>query len=82
MNTLSAEEFYHDYDMFKLALAYKNLTSHEKEHYKVEAIQTILYEYDIQLAESDYQKLRSWIDNRDCVQSFVFTNKMLSDIFK
>ena len=55
---------------------------HGKELYKAEAIQTILSLYNIHLAESDFQMLRTWLDNRESTYPFVVTNKMLSDIFK
>ena len=95
MNNLSAEDFYCQYKMCKSqldkirctgCLAKDYLTSHScwrfKELYKADAIYTILNLYNVKLEKSEFEKLRSWIDELESKQIYNFINQMVSDIFK
>ena len=95
MNNLSAEDFYCQYKMCKSqldkimcngCLAKDYFTNHScsrfKELYKADAIYTLFNLYNVKLAKSEYEKLRSWIDELESSQIHNFKNKLISDIFK
>ena len=55
-------------------LAKDYLTSHScwrfKELYKADAIYTILNLYNIEYKKSEFERLRSWLDNRESIHHF------------